>query len=445
LIDGTMSETTQITVTSQRGLEFVNAKLRTQYDALIGEIRSRLSPDHALIFTRPEFALGSDRSGIAWFTDGVVNPVPISGLPAEGQALALQKLNSIEADLKRLAERLRQEGQASAELARLIEDALVRPPGETVWVIDSRPLLVNWGLRPTSDSGLVAERAGPLTGIGLSAATSDDHLTASSETRPSGGVNPAAPSALRPGSTTESASGSRALAWLNFRPKNLSSAFLWIIFACLLLGICDRLLRACAFGPALLLGLVPQYCSTTSSGVDRDLAGLIAQAQDDVRRSENALTLKAAACEKGPAQAPAFSPKSIPPGTRRGKLELSLSWQGRADLDLSVECGNGERNDYKDGDTDKCGAHFVLDVNSVPEKMRDPPVELIIWDPVPDTHINYKVYVTLWNGNGQNEIPFTVTLSHEGRVVTQKRDIARGPATQTGIFIFSFDLPLRPQ
>lgn len=57
-----------LTITKVAGLEPVDRRLATQYDAITAQIRQRLSPDHAFLSARPERALEAE--SLAWFTEG---------------------------------------------------------------------------------------------------------------------------------------------------------------------------------------------------------------------------------------------------------------------------------------------------------------------------------------------------------------------------------------
>lgn len=97
---------------------------------------------------------------------------------------------------------------------------------------------------------------------------------------------------------------------------------------------------------------------------------------------------------------------------QHGELQVTLTWDGNADLDLSVSCPNGERIFF--GNRAACGGHLDVDMNYEIES--DRPVENIYWT---NRAIEgkYKVQVSLASSRADQRdlIPFTVRVSKDGQ------------------------------
>ncbi|ACK82819.1 hypothetical protein [Methylorubrum extorquens] len=443
-----MSDTTAIAITRRTGLELVDPKLRTQYDQMIAEIATRLSPDHAFIFSRPEQSLGGDSDQTAWFVDGVGEPVRLQSIPLEQQDPIERRLSQIEGDIRKLVEELKSAGSASADLGRLIEKALERPPGEAVWVVDGRPVLVNWGLRVAGDRAPHQVASGLVTvaGPAATAATVNAAVPPSGE-RP-GGIGPPPP----PRSAV--------------RSRSVAAPLLWLLFTVLLLICGVLLLRACAFTvPAwapFLHTLLPNGCRVDEVGAQLDMRFELSRIQSEIEADQRALVLKAANCPVScpilpqperrtevapppPAPPPreeVCSPVDLPSTANRGELELDLKWAGSTDLDLWLVCPDGTQVSYnaKNG----CGATFDFDVNAS-SSVSPSPVEHIIW-----THLaqapagRYTAMVTPYARKGPNvpRVPFDVYLTYRGRVIEQRSGVATRFGSGEKIRMFTFDLPL---
>ncbi|TXM61576.1 hypothetical protein FV229_23130, partial [Methylobacterium sp. WL120] len=293
-----MSDTTAIAITRRTGLELVDPKLRTQYDQMVAEIAARLSPDHAFVFSRPEQSLGGDSDQTAWFVDGVGETCRLRDLSPERQGPIEGRLAQIEADIRKLAEDLKAAGPASADLGRLIEKALERPPGEPVWVVDDRPVLVNWGLRMVGDRAPLQVASGLVTVAGSPSVTSA--MASAAAQQP--GQQPKGPEAPPPPLTAR-------------RSRSMAAPLLWLLFTALLLICGGLLLRACAFTvPAwapILQRLLPNGCRVDETA-QTDVRLELSRIQNEIEADQRALVLKAANC---PASCP------IPPQPeRRGEV-----------------------------------------------------------------------------------------------------------------------------
>jgi len=223
------------------------------------------------------------------------------------------------------------------------------------------------------------------------------------------------------------------------------AATLWVGFVVLLLAIAGLLLRGCAiravgFLPQLSL-LFPDHCHSASSA-DGDL---IRAAEAAVRSRQLALVRKAAACPKScPAPAtpqPAIVPRS-PPATRRtegeqirkdaegrgaktGRLQVTLTWNTKDDVDLHVSCPGGQITPWS-GTTKGPGicGDGILDVDAnryasgryvgVPIEN---PIENITWNnKVPDGEYRVLVRPNYLPRNKEIEYRLAVKLDDEEKL-----------------------------
>ena len=122
----------------------------------------------------------------------------------------------------------------------------------------------------------------------------------------------------------------------------------------------------------------------------------------------------------------------LPADAPRGTVEVSLLWEGHADLDLIVDCPAGGRLWQGSAGLQGCGGRLLHDVNKAGEPLLDHPIEHAAWDaPPPGT---YKVKVELYGYNdvpSGTEVPFTVrvrrgaeTKTFEGRVKGERATVA---------------------
>jgi hypothetical protein len=127
-------------------------------------------------------------------------------------------------------------------------------------------------------------------------------------------------------------------------------------------------------------------------------------------------------CRPGqPAAAPSgASERVVGRGGRIGRMNVILSWQGKDDLDLYVECPGGELLFH--GHKQRCGG--VLDVDANFRQIVENPVENIVWDSPPTGR--YKVIVRRDSNRDGNAsgTPFTVELQLDGQVVKSATGIA---------------------
>jgi hypothetical protein len=215
---------------------------------------------------------------------------------------------------------------------------------------------------------------------------------------------------------------------------------LWLVFVAVLGVLGDRLLRACAIGrdwPAVIAALLPQHCPLLAAEPDGALESLrvaIQSAEAQVRSQELALTRRIATCQHScPAPAiqraelPAVTPPQISQdistrleNVQRGQyLELTLAWEGPADLDLHVSCP--DRNQISFSSRVACGGRLVADLNSSFGTSSPRPIEHIIWNEEPVPRGEYSIQTKLYDrkGDSRTAIPYRLVISRHGRVIRE--------------------------
>lgn len=442
-----MARTVKITETPRQGLSAVNPRLGPQYEQIVDLLARRLGPAHARLFSEPvPVALaGSARAGLAWFADGEGAARPMSDL-AEGERAQVQhEATRLKSEIATFADRLEREGEASRDLARLLRDALITPEGDYLWLVDDGPVLVAWGYTAAGASETVMERSGPITAS--AAAPLPPPRQVPVPPRPQSilpDLQPPSPPASRPLQVRWPAA--RHLLWIGV-----------LVLGTLLGG---RLLQACGVGhsawPAWLRSVLPNHCHLAATLPDAGQAASIAAiraVERDLHDAEIALTRRAAACEVSclPPRAAATEPlRPLSPDVasrleqvERGRsLELTLAWEGPADLDLFVTCPNQAEINFTR--SEGCGARLVADQNRGGGTSSSRPIEHVIWNGQPTPEGVYRVAVALYNRHGEirPSIPFRVVLSRNGQVLREETGQTSQPEDRR--FVLSFTSPLAP-
>lgn len=97
-------------------------------------------------------------------------------------------------------------------------------------------------------------------------------------------------------------------------------------------------------------------------------------------------------------------------GVKTGALQITLTWDGRSDLDLSIVCPNGTRVFFKRRSS--CGATLDRDANRRPDMISREPVENIYWNNPASIPKKIPVYVDYFDNHGdpRRNIPFRLRI-----------------------------------
>jgi hypothetical protein len=520
-----MSEIAKVAETSRRGLEPVNPKLAGQYDQIIALLGSRLGADHAFLLAEPA-PLGSAATGAAdtaWYCKGSGTARPLAALPEAEASAARTRLAGLVGDIEALAEQMQSEGDASRELGSLLKDALVVPDAERVWVVDGRPVLVDWGNRLQSGGSVSGQGGtGLLTAIGGAGRPAGRTASRPADVEGRGPTDPGGP---QPPVLLPPPRRREPRIW-----RLVAYASLWLVFAALTLASAARLHEACALGPIWPSGarnLIPSRCPVATPSRDVQAANVLAKSLDaQIRGHELALAAKASRCEsdRRPPDRPveAKPPRTVPPpvkeanktdpttpppnplneGTKtgpvtltpptvvdpikpgpdtqvgpvvvgpvapavvgpmavgpvavgptiadvdqrvtafpRGRVEVTLAWDGPADLDLRVTCPDKKEIYFRE--VAACGGRLVskdLGVGGGASTSRQ--VEHITWAGQPDPTGAYTVRAQLYKRYSETrpDIPYTLVLRLDGKAVKEHAgQLSKDGQIET---VFTFTSPL---
>jgi hypothetical protein len=480
-----MSETTKITETGRRGIESVNPKLFGQYDSIIALLHSRLGPEHAFLFAEPVPLGRSAKEGrdIAWFVPGTGHVRPLSELGDDSFAVRA-KLQQLVADIQNLSRKLQDEGGASREVGRFLQDALVVPDDTRIWCVDGKPVLVDWGYRKVPDSRLDRDARSMVLGTGGRSEKSGIEKNSSTD-----------PEDTKDRSSANRISATRQYAGETFEkrlprvPITIHScawptALLWLLFVAILVGIGDLLVQACAITTPSWARFFSPWHLDRCPDLERLNADTLTtrQIEADIRGQEAMLVRRLAACQNSglvpgtsadaggsaspplpsptspdprvpgpspslpvptdqPSQPPITLPPSLPPNIKRGKIEVTLAWKGAADLDLFVICPDGGEISYR---SQACGGELVADLNRNGGQPESAPIEHIVWGDGGMPNGRYSVRVGLFKRYVEirPEIPYRVYLLMNGSVQRFVEGHVRLEGNMQGVF--TFEAPIAP-
>jgi hypothetical protein len=106
-------------------------------------------------------------------------------------------------------------------------------------------------------------------------------------------------------------------------------------------------------------------------------------------------------------------------GTSRGRLEISLAWDTKDDLDLSVTCPDLSNISWRNRQA--CGAKLVLDMNVSDAAATSKPVEHIVWNEFPEFREPLRIAALLHRvkSNIEGFIPYRITVMLDNKVIGQ--------------------------
>jgi hypothetical protein len=427
-----MMESTKISQTSQRGLQPVSSKLAGQYEQMRSLLRQRLGSDHAFLFAEP-VRIGSSHE-TAWFAESSGSVTQITDLSLERRREVETRVERLASDIRNFAEQIERQGDAGRDLARILQDSLVVPTSDSIWLVDGRPVLTDWGWRAAAD------QTAPKDILALIAAGA---RSKPAPARPEQADTLPPPPAPPPLSDRPHSPPGRAK-WL--------SAGLWTTFVLLLLIIGGLLLRACAIGddrwPEFIRSLLPNTCAASQVGAN----WRVNAAEQAMKAAELDLLRARVRCQAECGSVGAIEPTlPSPPSVgdigrvldtapvRRGRLEVTLGWLGKADLDLVVACPDGSMINYSS--RTNCGGTLDLDLNGTDQTISMTPIEHVTWEAEPRLSGTYKIFVNLYALHGGATLPvsYRVILKRGDELVQERA----GEITAVGATAmpFTFEVP----
>ena len=371
---------TLIARTFAEGLRPLGAAAQRNHALITDAVASRLSPAHTLLFCEP--VTTPDGVATDWYaqTSGAVRRLDELGTE-EGEA-ARRRLGELVGDILALADEFEAgRSEADRRLADALRNAAEVPGGSAIWLIGNQPALVTWAHSRDIDKaprGIIRAfiPAKPLP--------------------PRLAVGPVIVETREPLAFPD------VLWW-----------FGWLVLAVLVFWVFWLLVAPCALrGPGFLtIDACPaSLASEIRAETDRRTA-----LEDRVAMLERDLARTGRAC--GPEPSPQEEPDSVvetvmEEGGEIGAVNVILSWQGTADLDLWVECPSDMTISYLDRHA--CGGELDIDANS--GSVMDSPVENIVFAEAPESG-SYRVTVNLYSLKDEapdSVIPFTVIIIIDG-------------------------------
>ena len=347
--------------------------------ALITEtLRAHLTPAHILLFCEPS----PTPDGVAtdWYAQcgGAVRQLDSLD---EGEASAVRsRLGELVGDILALADRLETAGgQSDRRLAEALRNVVEVPASDAVWLVGDQPVLVTWGYTRDIDKA------------------------------PRGIIRQFIPA--RPPSPPPPPSGTVEGMTVGPGRKGLQADVLWwlgwLLLAGLLFLVFWLLIAPCA---VVLPGLAPVgSCPPAPSRALAEERDILDTLENRVAMLERELALLDGSCREEPEE---VTDTVLEEGGALGVVNIILSWQGSADLDLSVSCPDGGLIDYRN----KQGCGGELDVDANAQSMMPMPVENIVFEGMPSAG-SYPIEVHLYNHRSDDpDAPkhFTLTVIIDG-------------------------------
>ncbi len=349
---------TLVTRTLAEGLRPLGAASQRNPALITEALRVHLSAAHVLLFCEPS----PTPDGVAtdWYAQcaGVVRQ--LDSLDEQEASAVRSRLGELIGDILALAERLEAAGgQSDRRLAQALRHVVEVPASDAIWLVGDQPVLVNWGyMRDVEQAprGIIRRFIPP--------------RPSPPRPHPCGPVGDMTPHPRRQRSAAD------VVWWLG-----------WLFLAGLVFLVFWLLVAPCALvlPGAGSIGGCPPAPSTVLAGERRILDTL----ENRVALLERELALLRGSCRERPGDVTGMVAEE---GGALGTVNLILSWQGRADLDLSVTCPGGAVINYRNKQA--CGGELDVDANA--GSAMGMPVENIVFDSMPGDG-RYAIEVDLFS------------------------------------------------
>lgn len=394
------------------GLRPLGAAGDRSYARLTDVLQTRLSAAHAMLLAEP--VPSPDGSRIDWYVPGQLRAAALTALREDDRAAVEGRLEQLRQEVFALADSLPYREAASRALAAALRNAMTTPGPECCYAVPLadgsgfQPVLVGWShvrdgsLAYSGDLSVTKAAARKAEAVKAAAIA-----TTAPAPPPAQIVPPPVAAAAVP---VAAAAGTRL-----WRP--LSSLWLWLLFAIIVLVILWHLLRAC--GVAGLPWL--NFCRFELAA-DLETAKLL----ETVRNLERQIAMRSDDCDPRDNVLDEASRRVERRGGRSGRLQFTLMWEGRADLDLEVICPSGET--IRQGGSGCGGGSHDVDANF--RDITPTPVENITWAEQDAPTGRFQIRVIFFGTNLQpiTRVPYSVIIRDGDR---QPQTI-RGEAVKSG-------------
>lgn len=417
-----------LATTPQRDLlaQGVAGRLAHQHwEQIAGHLRRTLGPVHAALFAEPN--PDPERAVIDWYAPPGLPDTPALALPdasPEARAAAESALGRLTADIRAEAARLAAApGEGERFLGELLRLALEIPDLACVRLIGAQPVLTAWGH--------VAAGPAPVRELLIRLIPA-----------------PLAPMAIRRTPPAPPPGAPPRWPWL----AAALALLLLLLLALWLLwrdpfGWFATATPECRANLAEIAALQRLEEAQAQEGALRaELARILAEAG---RRRIECPPPPAPAAAPPPPQQPAQAPTAPPPpqstdvdranreGAQQGDVQIILAWDDRNDLDLAVQCPDGQVISFRQRSA--CGGELDIDRNDGPPFTRTP-VENVTFRQPPAPG-RYRILVDFFGRNDGPASPFRVTLRQAG----QPDRVIPGTAREGGrdVVVGEFTVPAR--
>ncbi|HTR87528.1 MAG TPA: hypothetical protein VMI56_23795 [Reyranella sp.] len=404
------------------------------FDRLVGglSLPSGASADLARLFSEP--VPSRDRNSTDWYGPGDKIYTALTSLPEEQRTEVLARVDESLAALQGESERLKGAGDPQGEL---LASAITVPSPRADYIYVARdkadparwyPVLVGWGHANDAPS-----RAGAL---------------------PKAMVRER-PAELPPAFVREAVApvfASAPAMVLTDQRRSRWWLLLWLALTLLLLLIAWMLLRACGMGLpgyGIFHHIGEAFCPGTAVAATTGDLDRSRELGNELRRLQLEILKKQIACANETRQAEASRPPgnqpSSAPGSDRsgsgpsasdidrrlkeakaatGDFQISLAWDGNADLDLRVFCPDGEEISYSR--RSGCGGTLDIDMNG-PKNQSTTPVENVFWPEGQVPKGKFRIAVVLYERKGDTRptIPFQIRIKDGANVRTVSGSVSQ--------------------
>ena len=369
---------TLIARTYAEGLRPLGSGAQRNHALICETVAPRLSPAHALMFSEPS----PTPDGVAtdWYAQTVGPARRLDELGAEEAEAARTRIGELTRDVLALADELEAGGEeADRRLGEAIRNAVEVPDGSAIWLVGDQPVLVTWAHSRDIDKAPrgVIRRFIPI--------------------EPPPAPEPA------PVLAVERRGSGNLFWWIG-----------WLLLAILIFWGLYLLIAPCGLrGPAFLNFDMCPRADTWPEALHAEAERREAL-EDRISALERDLNRAGISCVPETPQAPEPEPDDpveavVREGGEIGAVNVILSWQDRADLDVSVWCPSGDRIYH--GQKNACGGTLDVDAN-VREPMPNPVENIVFTEPPEPGTYRVQVYLASQKAeaNRLREHPFSVTI-----------------------------------
>lgn len=407
-------DTVLIHSTPTMGVRPLGGSGQRSHTLLVRTLVERLGSRAASMFAEP--VPSPDGVSIDWYASASDAPQPLTNFPAAKQEPLRRDMIAVVERIGDLVGELEaSKRDADTRAAQALRQALRYPDDNYLFVADGRIVVTGWAYefedadRSSGDLSTWIRR---------------------SDIEPVQNIAPAPPPEARPTSAVQAAAPIPATIIDRRRRWWGLDLLLWLLLALLLILIFWLLLPACEIGLLARAGLI-EGCPRAVAGelpATRQQGNVLQAELDRLRRQmaeeRHRCRIQQVApwtveTERDHAQLAGpdseaeqeFNERLEREEAQRGDLTVSLIWSTDDDLDLVVQCPNGESIHFKKKSA--CGGRLDVDANVMSNKLMPEPVENVYWpegDLTPGTYLIGAMLFNRRSSPGASPVPFQIRV-----------------------------------